>query len=184
MRRHRILRGPLRGKLIRAAWRNYPRAILGSAEPALVRWLLANVRSGETWLDVGAHYGYTTLAICSSVGPDGRVFAFEPSVRTAGFLAATKLDNRLEQLVIVPVGLGDQPPLHGVRVGPMYRDMLVLGSEGRGLRRRVAKTCDALVSLPQRGSVQSLNVSVAAGITLYEVVRQRTTSGPRGEHQR
>ena len=52
--------------------------------------------------------------------------------------------------------------------------VLVLGSEGRGLRRRVAKTCDTLVSLPQRGSVESLNVSVAAGITLYEVVRQRT----------
>jgi 23S rRNA (guanosine2251-2'-O)-methyltransferase len=50
---------------------------------------------------------------------------------------------------------------------------LVVGSEGRGLRPRVAKTCDALVSLPQRGSVQSLNVSVAAGIALYEVLRQR-----------
>ncbi len=56
--------------------------------------------------------------------------------------------------------------------------VLVLGSEGRGLRRRVAKTCDTLVSLPQRGSIESLNVSVAAGITLYEVVRQRTKQRP------
>jgi 23S rRNA (guanosine2251-2'-O)-methyltransferase len=50
---------------------------------------------------------------------------------------------------------------------------LVVGSEGKGLRPRVASHCDALVSLPQRGKVQSLNVSVAAGIVLYEVVRQR-----------
>jgi 23S rRNA (guanosine2251-2'-O)-methyltransferase len=53
---------------------------------------------------------------------------------------------------------------------------VVVGSEGGGLRPRVASTCDALVSLPQRGSVSSLNLSVAAGIVLYEVVRQRTVT--------
>lgn len=52
---------------------------------------------------------------------------------------------------------------------------IVLGSE-KGLRTRVAKTCDTLVSLPQRGEVASLNLSVAAGIVLYEVVRQRSVS--------
>ena len=56
--------------------------------------------------------------------------------------------------------------------------VLVLGSEGRGLRRRVAKTCDTLVSLPQKGRIESLNLSVAAGIALYEVVRQRTNKSP------
>jgi len=50
---------------------------------------------------------------------------------------------------------------------------LVLGSEGRGLRPRVAGACDALVSLPVRGKVESLNVSVAAGVVLYEALRQR-----------
>jgi 23S rRNA (guanosine2251-2'-O)-methyltransferase len=50
---------------------------------------------------------------------------------------------------------------------------LVVGSEGKGLRPRVAAHCDELVSLPQRGKVRSLNLSVAAGIVLYEVVRQR-----------
>lgn len=53
---------------------------------------------------------------------------------------------------------------------------VVLGSEGKGLRKRVAATCDALISLPQLGRVDSLNLSVAAGIVLYEVVRQRTAS--------
>ncbi len=55
---------------------------------------------------------------------------------------------------------------------------VVVGSEGKGLRPRVASHCDALVSLPQRGKVESLNVSVAAGIVLYEVVRQRMALRP------
>ncbi len=51
---------------------------------------------------------------------------------------------------------------------------LVFGGEGAGLRRLVAERCDALVSIPLRGHIESLNVSVAAGILLYEVLRQRT----------
>lgn len=50
---------------------------------------------------------------------------------------------------------------------------VVVGSEGKGLRPRVASHCDELLSLPQRGKVRSLNLSVATGIVLYEVVRQR-----------
>ena len=51
--------------------------------------------------------------------------------------------------------------------------VLVVGSEGRGLAAGVSKECEVLVSLPQLGSVRSLNVSVAAGIVLYETVRQQ-----------
>jgi 23S rRNA (guanosine2251-2'-O)-methyltransferase len=50
---------------------------------------------------------------------------------------------------------------------------LVLGAEGPGLRQLTRKTCDELVRLPMKGAVESLNVSVASGICLYEALRQR-----------
>lgn len=50
---------------------------------------------------------------------------------------------------------------------------LVVGSEGEGLRRTVRELCDTVVTLPQQGAVNSLNVSVATGILAYEVLRQR-----------
>ena len=51
---------------------------------------------------------------------------------------------------------------------------LVLGAEGAGMRQLTSKTCDDLVQIPMRGAVESLNVSVASGICLYEAVRQRS----------
>jgi 23S rRNA (guanosine2251-2'-O)-methyltransferase len=51
--------------------------------------------------------------------------------------------------------------------------VLVFGAEGRGLRPLVRKTCDAAVSIPLHGQVESLNVSVAAAVLLYEARRQR-----------
>ena len=53
---------------------------------------------------------------------------------------------------------------------------LVMGSEGDGLRRLTRTLCDQLVSIPMVGSVESLNVSVATGVLLFEVLRQRGTS--------
>jgi len=55
---------------------------------------------------------------------------------------------------------------------------IVLGSEGEGMRRLTRETCDQLVSIPMAGAVESLNVSVATGVVLYEAVRQRR-AGPR-----
>ncbi|OED37342.1 23S rRNA (guanosine(2251)-2'-O)-methyltransferase RlmB [Chromatiales bacterium (ex Bugula neritina AB1)] len=54
---------------------------------------------------------------------------------------------------------------------------IAMGAEGKGLRRLTRESCDGLISIPMLGSVESLNVSVAAGVCLYEVVRQRGIAG-------
>jgi len=54
---------------------------------------------------------------------------------------------------------------------------LVLGSEGKGISREVMRLCDAFVKIPEFGNINSLNVSVAGGIMMYEVVRQRLADG-------
>ena len=66
---HRIMSGPLRGMKIVTSWHDYPAAILGYTERKLTNWLLANARAGETWFDVGANCGYTSLALARAVGP-------------------------------------------------------------------------------------------------------------------
>jgi 23S rRNA (guanosine2251-2'-O)-methyltransferase len=58
------------------------------------------------------------------------------------------------------------------------RVALVFGAEGRGLRPLVARTCDVLAAVPMRSPVESLNVSVAAALFLFEAVRQRQARGP------
>ena len=57
--------------------------------------------------------------------------------------------------------------------GPL---VIVIGSEGKGLGRLIEEKCDFLVTIPMQGKIQSLNASVAAGIVMYEVVRQRQGS--------
>ena len=71
------------------------------------------------------------------------------------------------------VGTDDQAPVSLYETdlkGPLG---LVVGAEGQGLRRLTRERCETLVSLPMQGSVESLNVAVAAGICLYEAGRQR-----------
>ncbi len=60
-----------------------------------------------------------------------------------------------------------------------YPTLIVIGSEGEGLRRLVKEKCDHLVAIPQMGAISSLNASVATGIFLYEVNRQRGWGGPK-----
>jgi FkbM family methyltransferase len=102
----KILGGPLRGQLLVTSWHDYPASILGRTEGPLLEWFAENVRRGETWLDVGAHYGYTAIALARLVGPEGSVYAFEPVTSSAGCIARTRSINGLSQLTVVPIALG------------------------------------------------------------------------------
>jgi 23S rRNA (guanosine2251-2'-O)-methyltransferase len=76
-------------------------------------------------------------------------------------------------LWIVGADAGGAQPAPAVDLkGPV---VLVLGAEGSGLRHLTRENCDLLVRLPRQGAVESLNVSVAAGMLLYEAARQRST---------
>lgn len=105
VRPHKILGGPLRGQSIVTSWHDYPAAITGKTERPLLDWFAKNVRPAETWLDVGAHYGYTAIALSGLVGSSGRVFAFEPMLSTAGYVSETRRINRFPQLIVVPMAL-------------------------------------------------------------------------------
>ena len=81
--------------------------------------------------------------------------------------------NELKERDIRIVGTSDDATqtLYDVDLsGPVA---LVLGAEGAGMRQLTGKTCDDLVRLPMKGAVESLNVSVASGVCLYEALRQR-----------
>ena len=81
--------------------------------------------------------------------------------------------NELKERDIRVVGSAEDAPrsLYAADLrGPLA---LVLGAEGTGMRQLTARTCDELVRLPMKGAVESLNVSVASGVCLYEALRQR-----------
>ncbi|MEQ1805059.1 MAG: 23S rRNA (guanosine(2251)-2'-O)-methyltransferase RlmB [Burkholderiaceae bacterium] len=102
------------------------------------------------------------------------------AAETVPYFMVTNLARTLGELKersIRIVGLADDAPdsLYALDLrGPLA---FVLGAEGDGMRLLTRKTCDALVHLPMCGAVQSLNVSVASGVCLYEALRQRRGAG-------
>lgn len=93
----------------------------------------------------------------------------------------TNIARTLEDLKaqnIWTVGLDERGPKPYDAMDYKMDCAIVLGAEGRGLHDLVARKCDFLVSIPMLGKVPSLNVSVAAGVMLYEIVRQRGKRKP------
>jgi 23S rRNA (guanosine2251-2'-O)-methyltransferase len=81
--------------------------------------------------------------------------------------------EELKELGVWTIGLAGTAPDRYDAVDFTLPTAIVLGAEGAGLRRLVQERCDRLVSIPMRGAVTSLNVSVAAGVVLFEAARQR-----------
>jgi 23S rRNA (guanosine2251-2'-O)-methyltransferase len=118
------------------------------------------------------------------VAPRDRAASLTPTVRkvaagaaeTVPFAQVTNLARALRDMkqaglwTCGTAGDGEKSIFEADLSGPLA---IVMGSEGRGLRRLTRENCDFTVSLPMQGAVASLNVSVAAGIALYEALRQR-----------
>jgi prepilin-type processing-associated H-X9-DG protein len=91
------------------------------------------------------------------------------------------LDGHVESLTLEElksknlwiVGVDERAPQNYDLLDYKMDCAIVLGAEGKGVHELVRKKCDFLVSIPMLGKVPSLNVSVAAGVVLYEIVRQR-----------
>lgn len=111
--------------------------------------------------------GMTAVAWRTSAGTAARL-----PVARATNLVRTLKSCAASGLMIVGLDAGGSMQLDSfpLATGPL---VLVLGSEGRGLSRLVRETCDATVSIPMAGPVESLNASVAAGVVLAEVARLR-----------
>lgn len=81
--------------------------------------------------------------------------------------------EELKELGVWTVGLAGDAPQSYDTLDWSVPSAIVLGAEGAGMRRLVRESCDFLVSIPMAGHVESLNVSVAAGVVLFEAARQR-----------
>jgi 23S rRNA (guanosine2251-2'-O)-methyltransferase len=124
------------------------------------------------------------MGVHAVIAPKDRAAGLNATVRkvacgaaeTVPFIAVTNLARTIRELKeagVYVVGTTMDAPstlLNTKLEGPIA---LVLGAEGDGMRRLTQETCDALITIPMYGSVESLNVSVASGICLYEIRRQR-----------
>lgn len=156
--------------------------LLASAGPQPLLVLLDSIEDPR---NLGA-----ILRSCAAFGVDGVVV---PKNHAAGLSAVvaktaegaleylkvakvTNLVQAIEQLKaagIWVIGIESGQTKQCDEVDFMLPVALVLGNEGSGIRRLVREHCDLLAALPAGGAIHSLNVSVAAGIALYEVIRQR-----------
>jgi 23S rRNA (guanosine2251-2'-O)-methyltransferase len=94
-------------------------------------------------------------------------------VRVAEVVNIARALDELKELGVWTVGLAAGTDTRYDQLDLTGPTAIVLGAEGAGLRRLVREKCDFLAGIPMRGHVESLNVSVAAGVMLFESVRQR-----------
>jgi 23S rRNA (guanosine2251-2'-O)-methyltransferase len=95
------------------------------------------------------------------------------SVRVATVVNIARALEELKEAGVWTIGLAGEASDRYDEIDLTVPTAIVLGAEGSGLRRLVKERCDRLASIPMLGQVDSLNVSVAAGVMLFEAVRQR-----------
>ena len=94
-------------------------------------------------------------------------------VKIAEVVNISRAIGELKDAGVWTIGLDGEATERYDQIDLTLPTAIVLGAEGQGLRRLVRESCDRLVSIPMRGHVSSLNVSVAAAVVLFEAVRQR-----------
>jgi 23S rRNA (guanosine2251-2'-O)-methyltransferase len=94
-------------------------------------------------------------------------------VKIAEVVNIARALDELKDVGVWTVGLAGEAPMSYDAVDFSSPTAIVLGAEGPGLRRLVREKCDLMASIPMQGHVGSINVSVAAGVVLFEAVRQR-----------
>ncbi len=99
-------------------------------------------------------------------------------VKIAEVVNIARAVEELKEAGVWTIGLAGEGPESYETLDFTLPTAIVVGAEGAGLRRLVRERCDRLASIPMRGHVGSLNVSVAAGIVLFEAVRQRSLKNP------
>ena len=99
------------------------------------------------------------------------------TVRIATVVNIARAIEELMEAGVWTVGLAGEAAERYDEIDLTPPTAIVLGAEGTGLRRLVRERCDRLIRIPMAGSVRSLNVSVATGVTLFEAVRQRQRGG-------
>lgn len=102
------------------------------------------------------------------------------AAETVPYLMVTNLARTLGELKereIRVIGTSDDAPRSVYELDLRGPVALVLGAEGKGMRQLTRRSCDELVRIPMSGAVESLNVSVAAAVCLYEALRQRRHAG-------
>ncbi|MEP6739189.1 MAG: 23S rRNA (guanosine(2251)-2'-O)-methyltransferase RlmB [Caldimonas sp.] len=107
------------------------------------------------------------------------------AAETVPYFMVTNLARTLKELKerdIRIVGTAEDAPRSIYELDLSGPVALVFGAEGSGLRQLTARTCDELVHLPMHGAVESLNVSVASGVCLYEAARQRLAKASAADH--
>jgi 23S rRNA (guanosine2251-2'-O)-methyltransferase len=97
--------------------------------------------------------------------------------RIATVVNIARAIEELKEAHVWTIGLAGEATEDYTAVDWRLPSAVVVGAEGTGLRRLVRERCDRLVRIPMRGNVESLNVSVATGVVLFEAVRQRTGRG-------
>jgi 23S rRNA (guanosine2251-2'-O)-methyltransferase len=158
--------------------------VRGAAAPPLIV-VLDGVEDPQ---NVGA-----ILRTCDAAGADGLVVQTRRSasldgvagkssagaiahVRVAEVVNVARALDELRAIGVWTVGLATGDGLRYDTIDLASATAIVLGAEGSGMRRLVREKCDFLASIPMRGHVESLNVSVAAGVMLFEAVRQRSSA--------